>query len=205
MTIYHKIETLFERDKQTFKVLPGRFKSDVFEQIGKWHWTEKLDGMNVRCVYERDSLVFGGRSDNTQFPPALLKRLQEDVTIEKIKDSFSQAESVVLYGEGIGPGIQKVGKRYGDHQRFVMFDILVNNEHWLNPDVVAAIGTVLGLDTAPSLGVMSLETAVALVREGFSTYLTDSGEPAEGLIGRAVGLFDYRGHRLITKLKTKDF
>ena len=51
-----------------------------------------------------------------------------------------------------------------------------------------------------------LTVATEMVRAGFPTRIGTSGKPAEGLVGRpAEALFDKKGHRLIVKLKTKDF
>lgn len=223
--IFPKIETLFKRD-ETFKVIPGFFKDPAFEMIGKYRWSEKLDGMNVRCVYQKgsttvetvetsetfeftettipSSLVFGGRSDNTQFPPRLLTWLQENITIDKFEKTFGEAESVILYGEGIGPGIQKVGNLYGDHQKFVLFDILIDG-HWLKYSDVQNLGHMLGIDTAKDFGVMSIEDAVDMVKRGITTWVPNGAGEGEGLVGRAEGLYDRRGNRIITKLKRKDF
>ena len=53
---------------------------------------------------------------------------------------------------------------------------------------------------------MALAEATEMVRSGFQTRIGTSGKPAEGLVGRpAEALFDKKGHRLIVKLKTKDF
>ena len=57
---------------------------------------------------------------------------------------------------------------------------------------------------------MTLEEGVATVKAGFSSVLafeqTGITTPAEGLVGRTIEvLFDKKGHRIIIKLKTKDF
>ena len=57
---------------------------------------------------------------------------------------------------------------------------------------------------------MTLEEGVEMVRKGFDSILAkeNTGEvrPAEGIVGRTVEtLFDKKGHRIIIKLKTKDF
>ena len=53
---------------------------------------------------------------------------------------------------------------------------------------------------------MTLEEATAKVKAGFKSALNGGIKDAEGLVGRPVeALFDKKGHRLIVKLKTKDF
>ena len=50
MIKYPKIETLFERDKDTFKVT-DKIRLPEFEMIDNWLITEKIDGTNVRVIY----------------------------------------------------------------------------------------------------------------------------------------------------------
>lgn len=69
------------------------------------------------------------------------------------------------------------------------------------------VASKLGLEAVPSFGEMSLEDATELVRGGIdSRCAVVAGTKAEGLVGRPLEtLFDKKGHRLIVKLKTKDF
>lgn len=43
---YHKIETLFERDNKTKKLIEGKFTNKTIEYLkdNKWQFTEKIDG-----------------------------------------------------------------------------------------------------------------------------------------------------------------
>jgi hypothetical protein len=53
---------------------------------------------------------------------------------------------------------------------------------------------------------MTLQDATSYVQRGFPSKLGDGTAIAEGLVGRTVEtLFDKQGHRLIVKLKTRDF
>ena len=70
---YPKIETLFERDKQTFVVDPTKLKSPVLETINAWDVQEKIDGTNIRVMLGADGAVtFGGRSNAAQIPGDLV-------------------------------------------------------------------------------------------------------------------------------------
>src|SRR6185437_5475217 len=48
---YHKIETLYERDADTFKVIPGALKNRTYGLLKTWVWTEKVDGTNIRAIW----------------------------------------------------------------------------------------------------------------------------------------------------------
>lgn len=50
--LYPKIDTLFTRDKNTFKIIPGKFRNEAYSLINEWEWTEKIDGTNIRIIYD---------------------------------------------------------------------------------------------------------------------------------------------------------
>jgi|WetSurMetagenome_2_1015567.scaffolds.fasta_scaffold254030_1 hypothetical protein len=204
MSEYHKIETLYERDEKTHKLKPELIlKNRIYGVIKSWHWTEKIDGTNIRCIYDGEKLSFGGKTDNAQIPGDLVKYLYELVSAEKVKEVF-QASTAVLYGEGYGAGIQK-GGLYSPTKKFIMFDALIEGQWWMNRENTEDIAKKIGIDTVPYLGEMTLEEAAEKVKAGFASALGEHG-PAEGMVGRTVEpLFDKMGKRLIVKLKTKDF
>ena len=222
MSEYHKIETLYERDEKTFKVRVGELKNRTYSLLKTWHWTEKIDGTNIRCIWKDGKLSFGGKTDNAQIHADLVKWLYENVTPEKVRVAFPPDEwdregggfeytglkdiDVVIYGEGYGAGIQK-GGGYSTTKKLIVFDVLVDGKWWLNYENVCDVAAKLGLDVVPSFGEMTLEDATVMVWNGFmSKCAVDSKQMAEGLVGRPLEtLFDKKGHRLITKLKTKDF
>src|SRR5258708_1290459 len=116
---YHKIETLYERDEKTFKVKPDMLKNRTYSLLKSWHWTEKIDGTNIRAIWKpvitdgetrvritnvRESLTFGGKTDNAQIHADLVKWLYENVSVERLREIFP-TEDAVIYGEGYGAGI----------------------------------------------------------------------------------------------------
>ena|SRR3990167_7041158 len=204
MTEYHKIETLYVRDEKTFKVDPSQLKNRVYGQIKTWCFTEKIDGTNIRCIWKDQKLTFNGRTDNAQIHADLIQYLYETVPVEKLKDIFPDTDAVI-YGEGYGAGIQK-GGLYSETKKFIVFDVLVADKWWLAQENVNDVARKIGLDVVPDFGVMTLEVATEFVRHGFQSKLNGGLMRAEGLVGRTIEpLFDKKGHRLIVKLKTKDF
>ena len=206
MSEYHKIETLYERDEKTFKLKPELIlKNRVYGVIKTWHWTEKIDGTNIRCIWRDGKLAFGGKTDNAQIHADLVKWLYENVSIEKMREVFPEGDAVV-YGEGYGAGIQKGGGDYSPTKKLIVFDVLIGGQWWLSQENVDDVATKLGLDVVPYIGEMTLEEATEMVRVGFPSRLNGGKKQAEGLVGRPIEtLFDKKGHRLIVKLKTKDF
>ena len=210
MSEYPKIETLYERDMDTFKVKPGVFRNPVYNLLKTWHWTEKINGTNIRCIWNpqltTENLIFHGRTDAAEIHKDLMAHLQNTVLSAKLFEVFS-ANQVVIYGEGYGAGIQKGGGDYSPTKKFIVFDILVDGKWWLSYKDMVDVVNKLGLDVVPSFGETSLEEATEYVRMGFlSRIAINPNKKAEGLVGRpAETLFDKRGNRLIVKLKTKDF
>jgi len=211
---YHKIETLYERDERTFKLNAEMIlKNAIYGAIKTWHWTEKIDGTNIRAIWKDGSLTFGGKTDNAQIHTDLIKWLYENITPNRLAEVFPNGENVVIYGEGYGAGIQKGGGLYSTTKKFIVFDVFVidpvNSKlggWWLSDANVRDVAGKLGLDAAPYIGEMTLEDAAIKVREGFMSALNGGQAKAEGMVGRPVeALFDKKGHRLIVKLKTKDF
>ena len=83
--------------------------------------------------------------------------------------------------------------------------MLVDGKWWLNWKNVCDVAAKIGIETVPFVGDMNLAQATDMVRVGFKSALGEN-PPAEGLVGRpAETLFDKKGARLITKIKTKDF
>ena len=106
MSEYHKIETLYERDEKTFKLKPEMIlKNRVYGIIKSWVWTEKIDGTNIRAIWnplqfneagtERGYLSFGGKTDNAQLHADLVKWLYTNITVEKMRLVFPDTPAVV--------------------------------------------------------------------------------------------------------------
>lgn len=234
MSEYHKIETLYERDDKTHRLKPELIlKNPVYGIIKTWQFTEKVDGTNIRCIWRPlacpsghpvaasdkfcsgcgveltdktrlNRLTFGGKTDNASIPADLVNWLHENVTADKMVAVFPDTDAV-LYGEGYGAGIQKGGD-YSPIKKFILFDVLVSGQWWLNHENVCDVAAKLGLEAVPYLGEMTLEAATDMVRSGFQSRLNGGKAKAEGLVGRPLeALFDKKGARLIVKLKTKDF
>ena len=134
-------------------------------------------------------------------------RLFEHVAVRRLRATFDGdvLSDVIIYGEGYGAGIQKGGGDYSSVKQLIIFDVLVGT-WWLSYENVCDVAEKLGLAVVPNFGQMPLEEATELVRAGFQSQCAATPRAAEGLVGRPLEtLFDKKGARLITKLKTKDF
>jgi len=212
---YPSIKTVFKRnpDNNYKTLLMGEYAMPEFEYLkdNLWDFTEKVDGMNIRVMYDSNPLdnnvSFRGRTDRAQLPMDLVERLQELFPIEKFTklwplDDTEENSSICLYGEGFGAGIQKGGK-YSDHKDFVLFDIKMG-EVWLKREDVVDIAQKMKIMSVPYLGTEDLNQLVELVEKPIASNWGDF--EMEGIVARPiVELFDRFGNRIITKLKAKDF
>ncbi|MCP3966674.1 MAG: hypothetical protein GY718_10040 [Lentisphaerae bacterium] len=207
MNQYHKIQTVFKRDPNSnYKtLLEGDFSLPEFEylQNNEWEWEEKIDGTNLRLMFNGEQIIFGGKTDRAQLPAPLVAKLNRTILpqLDLFKSTFKDG-GACLYCEGYGPGIQKGGK-YRQDQDIALFDVKIG-EWWLQRQDVVGIGSIFGIDCAPVIGHGTLDDMVEVVREGFKSTWGDF--IAEGIVARpALELKSRNGSRIITKLKYKDF
>lgn len=205
MDVYHKIQSIYKRDSENnFKTfLEGQYSRPEFEWLknNKWVATEKVDGTNVRIIWDGHLVEARGKTDNAQMPGPLLKAVDELFLPEKFSSVFDGP--VTLYGEGYGGKIQKAGATYGPEQRFVLFDIWIDGL-WLPRSAVEGIADNLGLPLVPVVFEGTLDQMVEQTKLGWVSQWGDF--QAEGIVVRPeVELLDRRGHRIITKIKGKDF
>ena len=209
-TEYHKIQTLYKRDpKNKHKtLLEGEWSLPEFEYLAenKWEFTEKVDGTNIRVIYAKgvfeDQINFKGRTDRAQIPVPLMEALTNLFDPSKFNEIF-KAGNVVLYGEGYGKGIQKVGKFYRQDNSFVLFDVMVNRT-FLPRSAVEEIAQALEIEVVPVIGYGSLYDMVTMARAGITSKWGDF--MAEGIVARpTIDLKARNGNRIITKIKCRDF
>ena len=205
MSEYHKIVTVYERDPETKfkKLIDGKWACPEFEYLAnnEWEWTEKVDGTNVRIIWDSMGTVkLGGKTDNAQLHVGLVEWMHTKFYSGALSRALNGP--AVLYGEGYGPKIQS-GGIYRQDMAVILFDVWCGGV-WLKREDVQDIANKLEVEAVPVVGRGSLHDAVGLVRGGLKSQWGDF--IAEGLVMRpSVELLDRRGNRVITKVKAKDF
>lgn len=219
MKQYHKIQTLFKRDEKTKQILEGSFTEPEVEYLkdNQWVFTEKVDGTNIRIMWNGDHVVFGGKTDEASIPVFLLYKLQElfEGTPKRqlFKELFgdkrytgelSDVIEVCLYGEGYGNKIQSAGKDYiPNGVDFVLFDVKIG-KWWLQRESIEDIASRLGIKTVPVIGEGTIQDAIEMTRKGFTSQWGNF--IAEGIVARPkVELTTRKGDRIIAKIKHRDF
>jgi ATP-dependent RNA circularization protein (DNA/RNA ligase family) len=198
---------VFKRNPETkYKTLIyGDYSVPEFEFLkdNEWVFTEKVDGTNIRVMWQNDGipLEFRGKTDRAQLPPPLLSRLPELFTPSELRELFED-NPACLYGEGYGSKIQKGGK-YREDQSFVLFDVQIGR-WWLQRHDIEDIANKLGIDVVPIIGTGSLKHMVEITMNGFNSQWGDF--TAEGIVARPKTELKARnGSRIITKIKHADF
>lgn len=210
MKEYQKIKTVFARDIDgTKKLIEGKYCNPIVEYLkdNQWIFTEKVDGTNIRVLWNGHAFEFYGRTDKAQIPADLVNKLQSIFCNDKMEQMFEQlfeGTEVVIIGEGYGRKIQKVGSAYNpDGVDFIVFDIMIN-DMYLNRFNVEDICGKLGLNIVPVIHTGSIQSAVDIVKSGLHSIIGDC--EAEGLVGVPVTpIYDKLGNRIIVKIKGKDF
>ena len=207
---YPKIQTVYKRDPDNNyrTLLIGEYSLPEIEYLAhnEWLWTEKIDGTNIRVYWDGVRVWLGGRTERSQIPPFLVNSLEELFPTEKFRQIYPDTE-MVLYGEGYGNKIQKVGNSYiKDDTNFILFDVLIGG-YWLEREDIEDVAHQLEINFVPIRGRGSINDAIEMVRNGFSSWTShDHDLIAEGLIMfPSEQLFNRHGSRIITKIKYKDF
>lgn len=209
MNTYHKINTIFKRDTN-HKIIIGEYSCDEFRYLANnvWQWSEKVDGTNIRVMWNGEQVSFNGKTDNAQVPMNLIQELNKmfEGTAKKVlfKEKFGiEACEVCLYGEGYGVKIQSGGNYIKDGVSFVLFDVLINNI-WLQREDVEDVAKYFNIKVAPIIGEGTLADALEKVKLGFNSQWGDF--TAEGIVARPKTELKARnGERIITKIKHRDF
>lgn len=213
---YSHIDSIWKRDmSRKGVIIPGDYAAPEFEYLAECEWvgTEKVDGTNIRVMWDGQSVRFGGKTDAAQTPPFLLSKLQDIFDGEVLGDQFgydrelvpgSSSIQVCLYGEGYGARIQKGGGNYNPSGvDFVLFDVKVA-EWWLKREALEDIATRLGIGIVPIVFQGSLSQACSQVSAGMKSTWGDF--QSEGLVLKpGVDLLKRNGDRVIAKIKTKDY
>ncbi len=208
MNEYNKIYSPFVRDQVTNKLIKGEWSRPEFGYLAdkKWIATEKVDGTNIRVMWDGKNVTFGGKTDAAQLQTSLIQVLQDKFMTITARQKFAEKfadKQVCFYGEGYGAKIQKGGGNYRTDQGFVLFDVKIG-ETWLNIGAVAGLAESFGMELVPTVKEGTLLELIEYVEsKPKSTY---GDFESEGVVARPeMVLLNNNRERLITKIKVKDF
>lgn len=175
-------------------------------------------------------VVVRGKTSKADIPPHLLNFLHDKITVEKMKalwlpskdpetgEEIPQEYPITLFGEGYGQKIQKGGGAYfpSDLSKeeavgFIVFDVLVGDESWLEWENVKDICKKLDIPHVPyvTMNIDQLDDFIYMVKcktHSDVAQLNGGKRPIEGIVAKSIPqLFNARGERVMWKLKSRDF
>ena len=213
---YPKINKIWKRDPNNKnQIIEGDYTCPEFDAVKKWSVTEKVDGCCIRVCYEFQVdgtfpvVLFGGKTDNAQIPAKLANYLKDKFTVELFKQTFPDANEVMLFGEGYGGYIQSAGKNYIPEPSFILFDVYLDG-YWLERPNVEDVAKKLGIECVPSFGIMTTEEAIGFLKKiQFSLVARKNSveTPIEGIVARSEPLMLFRKNKtpIMWKLKVRDY
>lgn len=211
--LYPKIDGLYRRESERpHRLLVGEYRNEAVEYLADhlWEFTEKVDGTNIRVIWDGHRIEWRGRTNSAQIPKMLEAYLQETFGTDAMEQLFEQIfgeKEVVIYGEGYGAKIQKGGGNYlPDSNSFIVFDILISGL-WLNRGDMKGVAEALGLDVVPLVAVQTVKNMAALIEHCDQPSIVAEGRcQMEGVVGKPlVPLRDRQGKRIIVKIRKADF
>lgn len=217
MQEYHKIETVYERDTKTKKLLIGKYRNPIVEYLkdNKWIFTEKIDGTNIRIYYDGHRIQIAGRTEKSVIPEHLLAYLRFLFVNDEVEQVFEQLfgnKEVYIFGEGYGPKIQSCGEKYNNIPSFAVFDIKIDDVY-LSYNDMSSLCKQLNLDCVPIILIGTIDAAIEKVKKHQLSTLAirnfkrqDDVAFSEGVVGRPIfELKDKMKKRIIVKIKYNDF
>lgn len=202
---YLKIPCIFKFDGNSHK--PCGF-TDLWNNLKDLQWiaTEKVDGTNIRIIWDGFRITFAGRTDKATIPPRLLDYLEKTFHAEGVEELFEQtfgAKPTIIFGEGYGAGIQTGGGLYRQDNSFIVFDVCCDG-YWLSYDNVADVASKLGLNVVKLIGKGTLQTFYDYVASNPPSDINPKHE-MEGVVCTPVyPLYDREGNPIKTKIKIRD-
>lgn len=218
MKEYQKIETPFVRDMDgSKKLIVGQFRNPIVEYLKNCQWicTEKVDGTNIRVYWDGHKLRFYGRTDAASIPSFLLAKLYDifdNNETEQVMEQMFADREVILVGEGYGNKIQKCGSNYIQNDvNFIGIDVMIKTKDgerfvYLDRRDAEDVFKALGIKMVPIVGTMTLNDAVCTVMSKPYSLISEVKQVMEGVVCVPdVPVYDKSGHRIVVKIKVKDF
>ena len=210
-TTYHKIAGPFRRSAELNTVDVGNWVNPTVELLADapiWVATEKIDGTNVRLIWDGHNLSYNGRSNNADLHKDLRAKLDSywnRIGVEELmEETFGESE-VILVGEGYGAGIQKGGGNYSPTKEFIGYDVIVNGKY-LSFDNSRQVFEKLRIPALPAaVHGFDLIEIIGMVANGVYSQFGSRNFFAEGLVATTIlPLTDNNGQRVIVKVKHDD-
>lgn len=207
MEKYHKIKTIYKRE---YGKIVDKYIDENLTALKDIDWimTEKIDGMNIRVIWNGYSVSFAGRTDKAIIPPELVAKLEKCFGGEDKAQIFEMLfgdNTVILFGEGYGSKIQSnVGQKYNDEMDFILFDVLIENSYQPR-EFVENVAKEFSINIVPIVLTGKITDGIKYVAKKPNSIIAKSPVMMEGLVIRPLVELKYGNNaRVIYKIKYND-
>ena len=168
-----------------------------------WVYSRKLDGENIRIQWDGERALWNGKSNAFQCSADFTEYMNGTFLEEIFEEKFGRDKVVTLFGEKMGPKTQ--GNELGlEKDEVVLFDVNINGT-WLSGENVGEIAKYFGTKTVFDFMSTALGETKNL-RELIEMCANGEFKDWEGVVATPlVEMRDQGGHRIIVKIKNKDY
>ena len=202
-TVYQKIPNCFSLQNEA-KKYQGEFADSRIEYLKdcQWLFTEKIDGQNMRIIWDGYKITYNGRTDNASLSGDV-RQFMDGITkgIEPILEEMFREKPCVIYGEVYGGSVQRGKTVYSSDLKFSVFDVKVG-EFWLDWTDVLDVAKTLNLEVVPYVLTGTIQDGLDWLKTHKESLIDGSTRGNEGLVGKPlVTLLNKKAERIIVKLK----
>lgn len=169
-----------------------------------WVYSRKVDGENIRIQWDGEQVLWNGKSNAFQCGAEFTEYMNNIFLEEIFEEKFGRDKVVTLFGEKMGPKTQ--GNELGlEKDEVVLYDVNINGT-WLSGVNVVEIASYFGFNVPPIYRYMPHGQAPTKLRELIEMCANGEFKDWEGIVARPqVEMRDQSGHRVIVKIKNKDY
>lgn len=206
MKTYQKIETLYKFNTTINKFVENDFTNPIVKYLYdcKWIGSEKIDGTNIRVLWDGFSFSIAGRTEKSDVPKEV--KLLFDTIFNKdaeiIIEQIFGVKEVIFCMEAYGGKIQN--GTYKISERLIGFDIMVN-ENYIQRESARDIFEKINIPFVPLYIFKNLKEAIDFVKTNPVSQV-DNTAYIEGLVCLPYErIYDNQGNRIAVKIKVRDF
>lgn len=215
-TTYHHIDAPTVQDEEYGKefhkrklIIPsigqdGAYRSPLLAYLTKseWIYSRKVDGENIRIQWDGEQALWNGKTNSFQCSAEFTEYMNGTFLEEIFEEKFGRDKIVTIFGEKMGPKTQGNELKLKE-ATLIIYDVNINGT-WLSGVDVVEVAHYFGCRTVYAymphgMKQESLHNLIMMCANGeFKDW--------EGIVARPlVELKDQQGHRVIVKIKNKDY
>lgn len=215
---YHHIEAPTIQDEKYGKqfkkrklIVPAEgqdeaYRSPLLAYLSEltWVYSRKVDGENIRIQWDGEQALWNGKSNAFQCSAEFTEYMNNTFLEEIFEEKFGRDKVVTLFGEKMGPKTQ--GNELGlKKDKVILYDVNINGT-WLSGEGVSEIAEYFNVDTVFDYMERHSFGPAMNLREMIEACANGEFKDWEGIVATPlVEMRDQGGHRVVTKIKNRDY